>query len=434
MPDPRTAAGRIRLAGAATLLLGLAPFAATAADVKGWQFYGGDEGGSHYSSLATINRDNVHELTLAWSYRTGDIERYPERRGMAALNVTPILLPEPAGHSLVLCTSMNRVIALDPLSGEERWSYDPEIILGPMDNKFLCRGVAYWQDTAAEPDAVCTHRVFTGTKDLRLIAIDARTGKPCEDFGARGTVDIRPDIYDDVPDLNEGDVQFSAPPVVIDDLVIIGSADNTKFWRADNPSGEVRAFDARTGEPRWSFDPIPRDADAPAAQDWTAEAMRNTGGANVWSMMSVDAERGLMFLPTATAGPNNFGGLSSRRQSLRKFSCCAERGGWQRRLAFPDPASRCLGPGSARATDTGRPRTKRPDDTGRNPADQAGADLRASPGDRRAGIRGRGTAGTDRRRAGRGAVADTAISDPAGAVRQVALHTGRCVGVHIFRP
>ncbi len=309
MSDSGITAGLIRPVRTAPLLFTFALFAAATAYAEDWQHYGGDGGGSHYSSLAQINRDNVQDLTLAWSYRTGDIERYPERRALAALNVTPIMLPESAGQSLVLCASMNRVIALDPLTGKERWSYDPEIILGPMDNKFLCRGVAYWDDTAAEPDAVCKHRVFTGTKDLRLIAIDARTGKPCEDFGARGTVDIRPDIYEDVPNLREGDVQFSAPPVVISDLVIIGAADNTKIWRADNPSGEIRAFDARTGEPRWSFDPIPRTADDPAASDWTAEAMRTTGGANVWSMMSVDPERGLVFLPTATAGPNNFGGL-----------------------------------------------------------------------------------------------------------------------------
>ena len=279
-----------------------------AADRSGWQEYGGDQGGSHYSSLTRIDRDNVHDLELAWIYRTGDIERYPERRALAALNMTPIMLPEAAGASLVLCAAMNRVIALDPERGEERWVYDPEIILGPMNNKFLCRGVAYGEVTDTVAGSACRHRIYTGTKDLRLIALDARNGQPCEDFGNGGIVDIRPEIYDDVPNLEEGDVQFSAPPVVTHGLVIIGSADNTKFWRVDNPSGAVRAFDARTGEPRWSFDPIPRDPDDPAAQDWTMDAMNKTGGANVWTMMSVDGDRGLVFLATATAGPNNFGG------------------------------------------------------------------------------------------------------------------------------
>jgi quinoprotein glucose dehydrogenase len=293
----------------ALLLVALALTYATQATANDWLHYGGDSGGSHYSPLTQIDKDNVGDLELAWSYRTGDIERHPEHKAMAALNVTPILLPESAGASLVLCASMNRVIALDPVSGKERWVYDPDIILGPPGNKFLCRGVVYWEDEVAESGSMCKHRIFTGTKDLRLIGLDAVSGKPCEDFGTGGTVDIRPDVFEDVPDLREGDVQFSAPPVTIDDVVIIGMADNTKFWRADNPSGEVRAFDARTGEPRWSFDPIPRDPNDPAASDWTEEAMQKTGGANVWSMMSVDYERSLVFLPTATAGPNNFGGL-----------------------------------------------------------------------------------------------------------------------------
>ena len=111
MRDTRTTARLIRLAGAATLLFAVALIATATANAEGWQHYGGDGGGSHYSSLAQINRDNVHDLKLAWSYRTGDIERYPDRRAMAALNVTPILLPESAGHSLVLCASMNRVIS-----------------------------------------------------------------------------------------------------------------------------------------------------------------------------------------------------------------------------------------------------------------------------------------------------------------------------------
>ena len=282
----------------------LATFSAGASD---WQHYGGDAGGSHYSSLTQINRDNVGELQSAWTYQTGDIERHPDRRAMSALNVTPILLPESAGQSLVLCSAMNRVIALDPTTGQERWVFDPEIPLGPPDSKFLCRGVAYWEDTAAEALA-CRHRIFTATKDMRLMALDALTGKPCSEFGAGGTVNVRPDIYEDVPNMQQNDVQFSAPPTIINDVVIIGSADNTKFWRADNPSGAVRAFDARTGQERWRFDPIPRSADDPAARDWTPEAMQKTGGANVWSLMSADPERGLVFLPTATAGPNNFGG------------------------------------------------------------------------------------------------------------------------------
>ena len=122
-------------------------------------------------------------------------------------------------------------------------------------------------------------------------------------------MDVRPDIYDDTPNLNEGDFQFSAPPVTVADLVVIGGTDNTKFWRADSPRGEVRAFDARSGALRWKFDPIPHGTADPAALGWTREGLDHSGGGNVWSMMSVDPERGLLFLPTATAAPNNYGGL-----------------------------------------------------------------------------------------------------------------------------
>lgn len=282
--------------------------AAMAGDRDDWQHYGGGPGGSHYSSLAQINRDNVGSLALAWSYRTGDIERHPEHRPLAALNVTPILLPKAAGESLVFCSAMNRVIALDPASGKERWVHDPQIRIGPVGSKFLCRGVAYWEDSDAAAGASCKHRIFTSTNDLRLISIDALTGKPCEGFGAAGVVDVQPDIYDDAPDLKEGDVQFSAQPVTIADLVVIGSSDNSKFWRADSPRGEVRAYDARTGALRWKFDPIPHEAENAEALGWTREGLEHTGGANVWSMMSSDPERGLLFLPTATAAPNNFGG------------------------------------------------------------------------------------------------------------------------------
>ena len=267
---------RTRTFFAALALLLAAAQCASAGDRDDWQHYGGGPVGSQYSSLTQINRDNVGGLQLAWTYRTGDLERHPDRRPLAALNVTPILVPKAAGQSLVLCSAMNRVIALDPTTGKERWVYDPKIEMGPQGNKFLCRGVAYWEDTAATAGAICRHRIFTGTKDLRLIALDAVTGRLCAGFGAGGTVDIRPDIYTDTAKLNVGDVQFSAPPVTVADLVIIGGADNTKFWRADSPRGEVRAFDARTGALRWKFDPLPHDAPDPADVQKLARQFRDS--------------------------------------------------------------------------------------------------------------------------------------------------------------
>lgn len=271
--------------------------------------YGGDDGGSHYSPLTRIDRDNVEHLELAWSYRTGHVARLPERKVAAGFHVTPILVPKEAGQSLVFCTPYNRIIALNPATGDERWAFDPELEIGPFGTRFNCRGISYWADTRAPEDAVCTHRIFMGTEDLRLFSVDARSGERCRTFGSNGEVNVKPMVLEKTPDFQPGDVHFSSPPAIVGDVVILGSSDNTKFNSADNPSGAVRAFDARSGAFRWSFDPVPRNEGDPQAAEWSADALRNTGGGNVWSMMSVDAERDLVFLPTATAGPNFYGGL-----------------------------------------------------------------------------------------------------------------------------
>jgi len=287
------------------------------AQAQDWLYYGGGQGGTHHSALSQINRNNVGKLELAWSYRTGELERHPEHTAMASFHATPLLTPKQAGESLVFCTPFNRIIGLDPTTGEERWAFDPELDVDHTGVRFNCRGIAYWEDDDAMPEA-CAQRLFMGTFDLRLIAIDARSGKRCEDFGTSGSVDVRSALLAEVAakaallgrpaNFNMGDVQFSSPPAVIGDTVIIGSSNNTKFKRNDGPSGVVRAYSARTGELRWTFDPVPRNPNDPQADNWTADALRVTGAANVWSMMSVDEDRDLVFLPTASASPDFFGG------------------------------------------------------------------------------------------------------------------------------
>lgn len=299
------------------ILLLISAFCSAAA-AEDWLYYGGNQGGSHHSELRQINRENVANLELAWSYRTGAIARHPEQRASASFHATPILLPESAGQSLVFCTPFNRIIALDPVSGAERWTYDPELILGPPGSRYNCRGIAYWQDTATPGPESCAQRLFMGTFDLRLIAIDARNGRSCADFGTDGQIDIKAMLMAEVhgkaaatgrpANYRDGNVQFSSPPAVIGDVVVIGSSNNTKFNRIDGPSGMVRAFDARSGKLRWTFDPVPRNPGDPQANNWTKEALQITGAANVWSMMSVDEERDLLFLPTASASPDFFGG------------------------------------------------------------------------------------------------------------------------------
>jgi len=246
-----TGNGRSRLK--ALLLALLAP--AVHAGTADWTFYGGDAGGSHYSSLDQINRGNVGRLVKAWEYRTGELDRHPDRKAFASFHATPLLLPPAAGQSLVFCTPFNRLIALDPATGTERWVFDPKLELGPVGTRYNCRGIAYWSDAEAPPTAACAHRLFMGTGDLRLVAVDARTGRACQNFGQAGTVDVKALVLTEAEgrgqrigrpvNFRHGDVQFSSPPTVAGSVVVVGSANNTKFRRNDGPSGASRSSRGR---------------------------------------------------------------------------------------------------------------------------------------------------------------------------------------------
>ena len=273
---------------------------AAAFESEGWAHYGGDAGGVRYSNLQSITPENVHDLKIAWEYRTGDGERPIGLRRQAASEATPILV----GDKLVFCTPFNEIIALDPGGGEEQWRFDAKINLEQRPaNQFVCRGVAHWRGEALA-DEPCVTRIFMATNDSRLIAVDAETGEACRDFGDAGKVAITPDIDLVWP----GEFQFTSPPVVVGDTVVIGSAisDNA---RVKAPKGVVRAFDARTGAAKWAFDPIPRAPSAMTEQNWRGESPPVEGHANAWAPMSVDAERGWVFVPTSSPSPDFYGGL-----------------------------------------------------------------------------------------------------------------------------
>ena len=280
---------------AAALLVG-----AAAADEAGWPAYGGDPGANRYSEAPQITPENVRRLTKAWTFRTGHMSYSKELRRRSKFEATPIL----AEDKVVLCTPFNVVIALDPGTGEEIWRHDPKIDLEQEPaNQYNCRGVAYWRDPAAERDAPCAARILTGTNDYRLVAIDLDDGARCDAFGQAGEVKVDPEFDLAWP----GEFQITSPPVVIGDTVIVGSAigDNVSVAA---PRGTVRAFDVRSGAPRWSFDPIPRNAASAAAQGWDGAEIPTEGHANVWAPMSADLGRGLVFLPTSSPSPDFFGG------------------------------------------------------------------------------------------------------------------------------
>ena len=265
-----------------------------------WPSYGGDPGGQRYSVLDEITPGNVHRLEVAWTYETGDVsDGSGDVRSTTAFEVTPILV---AGR-LFLCTPFNRVISLDPATGAEHWTFDPEIDLsGRYANQLICRGVATWLDPAGSDGDACRRRIYTATNDARLIALDAADGRPCAGFGRQGTVDLNAAAGEQ---RWHGEYQVTSPPAIVNGVVVVGSAisDNA---RVDAPSGVVRGFDARTGRERWAWDLAPPDFDrATGIQSAAGHAL---GTPNVWAPMSVDAERDLVFVPTGNAAPDYYRG------------------------------------------------------------------------------------------------------------------------------
>jgi quinoprotein glucose dehydrogenase len=260
-----------------------------------WAHYGHDAGGMRYSPLSQINRENVASLKVAWTFHTGDISDGQGRRKRSGFESTPLMLDS----TLYVTTPFNRVIALDPETGAQRWAYDPKIALdGDYGDGLVNRGVSTWLDSVRAAGQSCRRRIFEVTQDARLVAIDAATGSPCPDFGRAGQVSLR-----DVSGYYAGWYHMTSPPAIIDDLVIVGSAIDDNH-RADMARGVVRAYDARTGALRWSWDPLPANRVA----NGKTQPFRS-GAANAWSVMAVDAERDLVFIPTGSPSPDYYGGL-----------------------------------------------------------------------------------------------------------------------------
>ncbi len=266
----------------------LAVLLSAAAPAFAWEHWGGDRGGTRFSKLDRITPANVGGLVRAFEFHTGDLAaRDPALMARTKFEATPLLVED----SLVFCTPFNEVIALDPGTGAQKWRYDPKMDTGRRPgNRYVCRGVAYWVDDQAAEGAACRSRIFTGTNDFRVIALDARTGIPCARFGTNGEVALeagKPLVW-------PGEIQITSAPVVSRGVVVVGSSISDNV-RVDAPLGTVRAFDARTGRPRWTWDPLIHDG-------------ISAGHANVWAPMSSDEARGLLFLPTSSPSPDFWGG------------------------------------------------------------------------------------------------------------------------------
>ena len=253
-------------------------------------------GGAHHSALADITPANVASLEVAWTYRTGDVNDGKDGKAATAFEATPVMVD----GVLYLSTPGSRVVALDAETGRRRWSFDAAVDRSAQ-SLIASRGVSVWLDPERPEGDPCQRRVFLAALDARLFALDARDGRPCADFGDRGQVDLGAGV--DRIEGRRADYQQTAPPAVVNGLVIVGSKiSDSKV--ADAPSGVVRAFDARTGERRWSWEPLPGVGGFAESGDFVP-----AGAANAWATLTVDAERDLVFVPTGSASPDHWGGL-----------------------------------------------------------------------------------------------------------------------------
>ena len=246
------------------------------ASAQEWRFYGGDAGGTRFSTLQQINRTNVGRLQRVWTYHMGETDRggnETDRHHVAPFESTPLVID----GVLYFSTPSNRVLALDAENGKEIWQFDPQAGQAGQRRFFQHRGVAYWQSKNADD-----RRILVGTFDGRLIALDAKTGKPCLDFGKGGTVNLRAGVADAFPD---SQYSVTSPPAIYEDLVITGAA--VPEYPSMGPGGVVRAFDVRSGKLVWTFHTIPQPGE-PGHETWQEDAWQNRTGANVWSIMSVD--------------------------------------------------------------------------------------------------------------------------------------------------
>jgi quinoprotein glucose dehydrogenase len=262
-----------------------------------WPYYGGDQGGSKYSSLTQINRSNVKNLKLAWQWKTGEqsLPAYGTSPGM--FEVTPIMI----GGVLYFSTPYNRVIALNPVTGRELWNYDPKAYEDgqvPNGTGFVHRGVAAWRDRSTNQLRILMNSRY------RLIELDAKTGKPVADFGDNGVVNLLAGLPWEV---NPKHYTNTSPPVVYKDLIIVGNGVADRLIYKKDPPGDVRAYNARTGKLAWTFHTVPHEGEF-GSDTWEGGSNNYTGHTNVWAPMTLDEARGLLYLPVSTPSNDNYGG------------------------------------------------------------------------------------------------------------------------------
>ena len=221
-----------------------------------WTSYGGDPGGTRFSRLTQITPENVGGLRPAWTFHTGDIADGKNGGPRSGFETTPLLID----GKLLLTTPFNRVVALDPATGTQLWEFDPKITRSEgYGDGYINRGLAAWRDPKPRT-SLCALRLYEETLDARLLALDARNGAPCTDFGVNGAVNLA-----DVPNYRPGSYHLTSPPMVLDGVVVVGSSINDNEG-VDMPAGLVRGFDTRSGALLWKWEPLQRPAGVRGAQ------------------------------------------------------------------------------------------------------------------------------------------------------------------------
>jgi quinoprotein glucose dehydrogenase len=290
-----------------------------------WAVTGGDPGGMKYSPLALINRENVGQLELAWSWATGEkaIEETDSTRAArpGAFEATPLMIND----TLFLSTPYNRVVALDATSGRELWSFDPRAYAAGQPSNgtgFVHRGVASWSDGRER-------RIFINSR-WRLIALDAATGKPIPSFGDGGEVSLIAQLARPVNQLHYTN---TSPPVVYEDIVIVGNGVGDRLTYPNDPPGNVQAFDARTGRKVWDFNTIPQEGEY-GNDTWEDGSWRTAGHTNVWAPFTVDTARGLVYLPVSTPSNDWYGGARKGNNLFAESLVCLDARTGKRKWHF----------------------------------------------------------------------------------------------------
>ena len=274
---------------------GLLPVAAQqGASGREWSAYGGDSGGTKYSSIDQISPENVQHLRIAWRWRSVDYELAgadPDLRFNNTLQATPLMVR----GRLFMSTNLGQAAAIDPATGATLWTYRALDDDAGSPRGGSTRGVGYWSDTGRGDE-----RLFVVSGE-QLVALDAKTGDPLREFGGGGKVDLRRGI----PRL-EG-YRWGGPPLVCRDTVIVGIAVSGRGMQKEQAPGYIRGYDAVTGELKWVFNPVPGPGEV-GHETWEDNSWEYTGKSTVWTVMSADEELGYAYVPTSTPTQNWYGG------------------------------------------------------------------------------------------------------------------------------